>query len=116
MLLESQIHEGVWVLRLQGRFATGSDDELASARNLLQENGIGNAVMDLSDVPYLDSTGLGFVVELHKYLASRGGQLFLADANQRVRDVLQMTRISEIVPLFRDVEDAETALRGEVLC
>ena len=55
-------------------------------------------------------------MELHKSLVSRGGQLFLADANQRVREVLQMTRISEIIPLFEDVEDAENALRGAVLC
>ena len=70
----------------------------------------------MSAVPYIDSTGLAFIVELHKSLASRGGQLFLADANERVREILEITRIGEIVPLFQDVEDAEAALRGEVLC
>ena len=55
-------------------------------------------------------------MELHKSLASRGGQLFLANANERVREVLEMTRIGEIIPLFEDVEEAEAALRGEVLC
>src|ERR1017187_2383006 len=116
MRLEVQFHDGVCVLRLQGRFVTGSDAELVSARNSLQKAGIANAVVDLSAVPYMDSTGLAFVVELHKALASRGGQLFLAEANQRIREVLQMTRIGEIIPLFQDVEDAEAALRGEVLC
>jgi anti-anti-sigma factor len=116
MRFESQIHDGVCILRLDGRFVTGSDAELLSARNFLQEIGIARAVLDLSAVPYLDSTGLAFVVELHKSLASRGGQLFLADASRRVREVLQMTRIDVIVPLFQDVEDAAAALRGEVLC
>jgi anti-sigma B factor antagonist/stage II sporulation protein AA (anti-sigma F factor antagonist) len=116
MRLESQIRDGVGILRLQGRFVTGSDAELVSAQNYLQKAGIAKAVVDLGAVPYVDSTGLAFVVELHKALASRGGQLFLADANQRVREVLQLTRILEIIPLFEDVEDAEAALRGEVLC
>jgi len=116
MRLESQIREGVCVLRLQGRFVTGSDAELTSAQSLLREAGIVNAVIDLSAVPYVDSTGLGFVVELHKSIVGRGGQLFLAGANQRVREVLQITRIGEIIPQFEDVEDAEAALRGEVLC
>ena len=116
MRFESQIHDGVCILRLQGRFVTGSDSELVSARNFLQEAGIANAVVDLSDVPYLDSTGLAFVVEIHKSLASRGGQLFLANAKRRVGEVLRMTRIDEIIPVFQDVEDAEAALRGEVLC
>jgi anti-sigma B factor antagonist len=116
MRLESQIRDGVCILRLQGRFVTGSDAEFVSARNYLQKIGIANAVVDFGAVPYVDSTGLAFVVELHKSLASRGGQLFLANANQRIREVLQMTRIGEIIPLFEDVEDAEAALRGEVLC
>jgi len=116
MRVESQIRDGVCVLRLKGRFVTGSDAELVSAQNSLEEAGIANAIVDLRAVPYIDSTGLAFVVELHKALTSRGGQLFLADANQRVREVLEMTRIGEIIPLFDDVEAAEAALRSEVLC
>jgi anti-anti-sigma factor len=116
MRLQSQIRDGVCILRLQGRFVTGSDAELVSVRNSLQENGIAKAVLDLGAVPYIDSTGLAFIVDLHNSLASRGGQLFLADANRRVREVLQMTRIGEIIPAFEDVADAEAALRGEVLC
>jgi len=116
MRLESRIRDGVCILRPQGRFVTGSDAALVSAQNSLKEAGIAKAVIDLRAVPYVDSTGLAFVVELHKSLVSRGGQLFLADANERVREVLEMTRIGEIIPLFDDVEDAEAALRGEVLC
>jgi anti-anti-sigma factor len=116
MRLESQLRDGICILRLYGRFVTGSDAELASARNSLEDTGITKAVIDLRAVPYIDSTGLAFVVELHKSLVSRGGQLSLARANQRVRDVLQMTRIGEIIPIFDDVEGAEAALRAEVLC
>jgi len=116
MRLESQIRDGVCILRLQGRFVTGSDAALVCAQNSLEEIGIAKAVIDLSAVPYIDSTGLAFVVELHKFLVSRGGQLFLANANQRVREVLRLTRIGEIIPLFEDVEDAEAALRAEVPC
>ena len=116
MRLESQIRDGVCVLRLQGRFVTGSDAELVSAQNSLEEMGISKAIVDLRAVPYIDSTGLAFIVELHKSLVSRGGQLMLADANQRVREVLEITRIGEVIPLFQDVEDAEAALRAEVLC
>jgi len=116
MRLESQIRDGVCVLRLAGRFVTGSDVAFLSAKNCLQKAGIVKAVVDLSGVPYIDSTGLAFVVELHKALQSRGGQLMLANPNARVREVLEMTRIGEIVPLFDDAENAEAALRGEVLC
>ena len=116
MRVESQIRDGVCVLRPQGRFVTGSDAALLSAQHSLQKAGITRAIVDLGAVPYIDSTGLAFVVELHKALAGRGGQLLLAKANQRVREVLEMTRIGEIVPLFHEVEDAEAALRGVAAC
>jgi anti-sigma B factor antagonist len=116
MRFESQIRDGVCILRLHGRFVAGSDAELASAQDSLQEAGIAKAILDLRNVPYIDSTGLAFVVDLHKSLARNGGQLFLADANRRVREVLRLTRIGEIIPLFDDVEEAEAAFRAEVLC
>lgn len=116
MRLDSQIRDGVGILRLQGRFVIGSDADLLAARNYLEESGTVNAVLDLNAVPYIDSTGLAFVVELHKSLAKRGGQLYLAAANARVREVLEITRIKEIVPLYTQVDEAEAALRGEVLC
>ncbi len=70
MRLESQVRDGVCVLRLQGRFVTGSDAALVSARKSLEEIGIVKAIVDLGAVPYIDSTGLAFIVELHKSLAN----------------------------------------------
>src|SRR5579863_3825051 len=116
MRVESQIRDGVGIIRPEGRFVTGCDAALDATRDYLQEAGIAKAVLDLSQVPYVDSTGLAFVVELHKWLSSRGGQLVLTNANDRIREVLRMTRISEIVLLFDNAEDAECELRGEVVC
>jgi|SRR5450755_2329571 anti-anti-sigma factor len=116
MQLESEVRDGVFVLHLKGRFVTGSDAELLSAQNYLQKNGISKAIIDFRAVPYIDSTGLAFVVELHKSLAGRGGQLMLANANERVREVLEMTRINKIIPMFDHVNEAEAAFRSEVLC
>jgi anti-anti-sigma factor len=111
MRLEFNTRDGVCVLRLKGRFVTGSNAEAASAKNQLQGAGIANVVVDLREVPYIDSTGLAFVVELYKILQGRGGQLAVAGANARVLEVLALTRISEIIPVFDDQESAVAALR-----
>jgi len=116
MRLEPQIRDGVCVLRLKGRFVTGSDAEFLAARDYLTEAGIANAILDLNSVPYIDSTGLAFIVELHKSLVARGGQLLLVGANPRVREVLEMTRIAEIVPQFSDLESARNGARGAAVC
>jgi anti-anti-sigma factor len=116
MRLESEIRDGVFVLRLKGRFVTGSNAEVASARNELQGTGVVNAIVDLGEVPYIDSTGLAFLVDLYKILRARGGQLALAGANARVLAVLALTRIGELIPVFDDQESALVTLRApEVL-
>jgi anti-anti-sigma regulatory factor len=52
------------------------------------------------------------VVELHKSLKRKGGRLVLAGPNARVREVLSLTRIDAIVPVFDCLETAEIALNG----
>jgi anti-sigma B factor antagonist len=116
MRFETQIREGVATLLLKGRFCTGAEVELAPARTFLRENGIRKAVIDMSEVPYVDSTGLAFLVDLHKALEADGGQLALAGPNARVREVLALTRIGEFVPSFADRKSAEAALRPGVMC
>jgi len=112
MRLEFNIRDGVFVLRLKGRFSTGSNAEVASAKEQLQQPEIANAVVDLGEVPYIDSTGLAFLVELYKVLQGRGGQLVLAGANARVREVLTLTRIGELMPVFDDQKSAIAALQA----
>ena len=112
MRLEFEIRDGVCVLRLKGRFVTGSNAEAASAKDQLRETGIANAIVDLGEVPYIDSTGLAFLVELYKILQDRGGQLVVAGANARVREVLSITRIGELIPAFENQESAVVALRA----
>lgn len=116
MRMEYAVREGVCVLRPVGRFVTGSDAELVSAKAYVQAAGVQKAVIDMSALAYIDSTGLAFVVELHKAMQARGGQLVLAGANERVREVLRLTRIDDIVCLLEGADEAEAALRGEVLC
>jgi anti-sigma B factor antagonist len=111
MRLESNIRDGVCILRLKGRFVTGSNAEVASARKQLQVNDIANAIVDLGEVPYIDSTGLAFLVELYKIMQDRGGQLVLAGANARVLEVLTLTRIGELIPVFDDQKSAIASLR-----
>ena len=110
MRLVSETRDGVNFLRLKGRFVTGSDDELASAKSKLQNGGAAKAIIDLGEVPYIDSTGLAFVVELHKALQDRGGQLVLANPNPRVREVLALTRISDVIRVFDNEDAAKMAL------
>jgi anti-sigma B factor antagonist len=94
--------------------------ELATAPQLRQRvvglvgDGDTRIILDLAGVDFVDSVGLGVVVAALKRVRSRGGDVVVAGAAPRVREVFEITRLDEIVALFPDVDDALAALGPSV--
>lgn len=112
MSMEFEVRVDYCVIRLTGRFTIGTHSEYLCARNELRHNGIPPAVIDCRELQYLDSTGLSFLVELHKLL---GGHMALACVNARVREILQLTRLDGVIRAYPDVDSAAAALRVPAL-
>jgi anti-sigma B factor antagonist len=111
MRIETETRADVCILHFQGRFHTGMDvDYLRAKADELNARGYVKVIADFSEVPYLDSTGIGFVVGLFTHLANRGGRLVLQNPGPRVRQVLDLTRLSGIVPSYPDEASALAAL------
>jgi anti-sigma B factor antagonist len=80
---------------------TGEVD-MASApglRDQLQRLGARNVVIDLSGVTFIDSTGLGVLVTALKRAREAGGQLTLRSPTRATRRVLDITGLSQLVPV-----------------
>jgi anti-anti-sigma factor len=67
-------------------------------------------IFDLTNVPYIDSAGLGMLVSQFSRCQGRGVRLVLAGVNPRVLQLLQITRLNNLLPMAATVEEAE---RGE---
>ena len=67
-------------------------------------------VMDLAEVPFMDSSGLGLLVEVIRALRDRGGRLCLAAVQAPVRNVLTLSAVDQVVDLYDTVEAAEEAM------
>ncbi|USE01901.1 STAS domain-containing protein [Vibrio sp. SCSIO 43133] len=66
-----------------------------------------NLLLDLSNVNFMDSSGLGAVMAVYKLLRDR--QIAIVGAKQPVRDLLKLTRMDRLVKTYDTVEDAMTA-------
>lgn len=66
-------------------------------------------VVDLTDVGFMDSSGLGVLVVAHKDLRERNGWLALAGVRRSVRTVLSITSVDRVIGVFDTVQDAEEA-------
>ncbi len=62
-------------------------------------------VLDLTDVTFLDSTGLGMLVSVHRKLPD-GTDLLLAGATGRVARVFELTRLDRVFPMFATLDEA----------
>jgi anti-sigma B factor antagonist len=98
---------GITVLALAGRMTLGEECQQARARikNLLAD-GKGRLVLDLGNVNYIDSAGLGTLVASFTSAQSQGGTLKLARLSPRIQQLLRSTRLLTVFEVFDSAEEA----------
>ena len=85
----------VTVLDISGRITLGDGNiMLREIVRDLSEKGQKAIVLNLGEVNYIDSSGVGELVKAHTTIRNQGGHLKLANLTKRVHDLLQMTRLS----------------------
>ena len=67
-------------------------------------------IVDFSDVPFIDSTGLGALVGAHLTAQKSNRKLALAAMNTQVKALLDMTHVSQFFKAYPTVQDAEAAV------
>jgi len=114
MLIELEFQNDVCILRLKGRFVTGADvGYLRAKAEEIKSSGCRRVMADFRDVPYVDSTGIAFVVGVYTSVTrSLGGRFVLVGPSHRVREVLDLTRLSTVIPIYPDEASGLTALRA----
>lgn len=105
------LDSGIEVLTLAGSLTLGREAQNfeLTVEELVkdQKNRI---VLDLKDVSFVDSAGIGILVSCHGKARSAGGQLRLAGVVDRVLNVLRITKVDTIMLLDPSVADSIRAL------
>jgi anti-sigma B factor antagonist len=104
--------QGVLVVDCSGRLVFG--EESASLRSKVKEllAQSPNVVLNLREVNFIDSGGLGTLVSLYTSARSAGGAVKLASLSQRVGDLLQITKLLTVFEVFEDEETAAKSFKG----
>jgi anti-sigma B factor antagonist len=64
-------------------------------------------IIDLTGVPYMDSTGMGMIVNQFVRCQSKGVKLIAAGVNSRVLELFKLTKVDTVIPIAATVEEAE---------
>jgi anti-sigma B factor antagonist len=105
--LSPRTTNGVLVINCSGRIVFG--DEATQLRELVKRELSGNnrIVLNLADVSYIDSGGIGTLVSLFTSARSAGGDIKLANLTKRVGDLLQITKL---ITVFESYDDEHKAV------
>ncbi len=104
---------GVTVVDVSGRITLGEGNViLREIVRDLAEKGRKAIVLNLGEVQYIDSSGVGELVKAHTTIRNQGGQLKLTNLNKRVHDLLEMTRLSAVFDIQKDETSAIESFSG----
>ena len=93
--------ENVTVLDLSGRITMG--EAAGSLRDAIKEfvsTGQKNLLLNMAEVSYIDSSGLGELVGAFATVNNRGGRLKLLKLQQRVHELMQLTKLYSVFDIF----------------
>ena len=106
-----QIHQrsvgDVTIIDMGGKMTLGEGDELLRDKvNSLIQQGQKRIVLNLADVPYIDSAGLGEIVRTYTTVSRNGGSLKLLSLTKRIQDLLSITKLLTVFETFESEADA----------
>ena len=104
---QSGLHEGTTILVLRGPLTLQNtfdfQKDLAQHKPAL-------LILDLTESPYMDSAGLGLLMNVHVSAEKNGRRLLLAGANHRITALLETTKVNQILKNYATAADAEASV------
>jgi anti-sigma B factor antagonist len=102
----------VTVLDMSGRITLGDGSALLrkTLRELLEQKR-SRILLNLADVDYIDSSGIGELVSGYTSVKNRGGELKLLHLTKKVHDLLQITKLFTVFDVYSDEQIAVRSFR-----
>jgi anti-sigma B factor antagonist len=97
-------HGDVTILHLKGPLTLQTLFDFQSA---IRQADIGDTIVDLTAVPYIDSAGLGAILSHWAHTQRTGKKFAIAGICERVQVLFNLTKVSTLLPCFSRVQEAE---------
>lgn len=107
MQIQERVVGTVTILDLKGKVTLGEGDEVLKDKvNSLVHQERKRILLNLADVPYIDSAGLGEIVRTYTTVSRQGGQLKLVNLTKRITDLLSITKLLTVFETFESEQEA----------
>jgi anti-sigma B factor antagonist len=107
MQLKIEVNGAVRVIYVkEERLDAHNSDELKAELNRLFDSGMKDLLIDLKEVRFIDSSGLGVLVSGFKNASARQGSFKLSGLQSQVKSMFELTRLHRVFDIFQTVDDA----------
>src|ERR1700693_6039066 len=115
MLIEVRQKDEICLVRCEGRLVTADQEYLHAKKDEIKGANCKKVLADFSEVPDIGSAGIGFIVSVYTSIKNSGGRFVLVGLRPRVREVLDITHVSMVIPMAADVASGLVTLCNEGL-
>lgn len=107
MDIKTELTEGITVLFVrEDRLDANNSEELKAELRRLFERGTKDLIIDLKEILFIDSSGLGVLVSGYKNSSTLHGSLKLSNLQSQVKSMFELTRLHRVFDIFTTVDDA----------
>jgi anti-sigma B factor antagonist len=114
MDIKERVVDGVSVLDLSGKIVLGEGDGQVRERiKDLLGDGQRQILLNLGEVNYIDSAGLGALISSYTTTKREGGQLKLVNLTRRIQDLLAITKLITVFDTYDDEKEAISSFSSQ---
>ena len=107
MRYELEAYESATLLRIRGPIEIGVGDVmLREVLQSIKQSGERCVILDLARVTHIDSSGMGELIANYTDLTNAGIKVVLSRLNTRIYDLMQITHLVTVFPIYDSNEDA----------
>lgn len=105
-IISNNLENGELLVKIEGEVDVYTSIDLKKEMTKLVESDQKRIIIDLENVNYMDSSGLGVLVALLKELKKVGGELKLICLPVSVKKIFDLTRLTKFFNIYNNLEDA----------
>lgn len=104
--INSKMSNNITIITVEGRIVYETEKEFKKYIADIISNGEIKIVLDMEKLSYINSAGLGLLINLHKNAKAQGGGISLSNLNADINELFHITNLNQIFSIFGSTKDA----------
>jgi len=112
--LDGEERKNYYLVKVKGNFINPEPEGLKKAAECALNTGQKALLIDLCEATAIDSKGIGFIINIHKYLTTKDARVCLATTSSRIFTLLNSCSLQKVLEIYKSVDEADKAFSRNI--